>query len=97
MMGERMFSDKIKVGLAGVALFGATFGLASAASAGVVVKSTGPSAGEYPVGRQVADNTTITLQARSTWLWFCSRVRTQWNQSRRSASCGLTLAHWIVC
>ncbi len=58
-----MFSDKIKVGLAGVALFGATFGLASAASAGVVVKSTGPSAGEYPVGRQVADNTTITLQA----------------------------------
>ena len=63
MMGEHMFSDKMKSGLMGLALAGAAFAVPSAASAGVVVKSTGPSAGSYPVGRQVADGSTITLRA----------------------------------
>jgi hypothetical protein len=58
-----MFSDKIKTVLTFVALAGAALALPGAANAGVVVKSTGPSAGDYPVGRQVADNATITLQA----------------------------------
>ncbi|MEM7780705.1 MAG: hypothetical protein AAF697_09970 [Pseudomonadota bacterium] len=49
--------------MTGLALVGALFTLPSFASAGVVVKSTGPSAGEYPVGRQVADSSTITLRA----------------------------------
>ena len=58
-----MFSDKIKARLTGLALIGAVFTVPGAASAGVVVKSSGPSAGEYPVGRQVNDSATITLQA----------------------------------
>lgn len=43
----------------------AAFGLAGAepARAGVVVKSTGPSSGQFPVGKKLADADTITLRA----------------------------------
>ncbi|EAQ27649.1 hypothetical protein NAP1_08652 [Erythrobacter sp. NAP1] len=58
-----MFSDKFKARLAGLALAGAVLSVPGVASAGVVVKSSGPSAGSYPVGRQVADSATITLRA----------------------------------
>lgn len=62
-MGEHMFSDKVKTRIAGLALAGAALAaIPAAVSAGVVVKSTGPSAGTYPVGRQVADSATITLR-----------------------------------
>jgi len=37
--------------------------LAPAAMAGVVVSASGPSAGQYPVGRQIADNASVTLRA----------------------------------
>ena len=40
----------------------AAIGLAAPALAGVVVKSSGPSAGEYPVGKKVGDNDRITLR-----------------------------------
>jgi hypothetical protein len=58
-----MFSDKMRARLAGLALIGAVFAVPGAASAGVVVKSSGPSAGQYPVGRQVSDTATISLRA----------------------------------
>lgn len=62
-MGELMFSDKMKARFLGAALAGAVLAVPGAASAGVVVKSSGPSAGDYPVGRQVADGSSITLRA----------------------------------
>lgn len=63
-MGELMFSDKFKTRVAGLAMAAAALAVVPvAAHAGVVVKSSGPSAGEYPVGRQVADTATITLRA----------------------------------
>jgi hypothetical protein len=43
--------------LAGLALF------AGSAQAGVVVKATGPSAGEYPVGKKLDDSATVALKA----------------------------------
>lgn len=58
-----MFSDKMKTRIAGMALLGAVMTIPSAASAGVVVKSTGPSSSSYPVGRQVEDSASITLRA----------------------------------
>ena len=58
-----MFSDRMKARMAGLALLGAVFAVPSMASAGVVVKSTGPSASRYPVGQQVADNAKIVLRA----------------------------------
>ncbi len=58
-----MFSAKMKTRFAGAALLGAVMTIPSVASAGVVVKSTGPSAGSYPVGRQVEDSASITLRA----------------------------------
>ncbi len=62
-----MFSDKFMGRFAGrflsVALVGAAMTIPAAASAGVVVKSTGPSSGTYPVGQQVDDSSTITLRA----------------------------------
>ena len=57
-----MFSDKMKARFAGLVLAGAALAAPGMASAGVVVKSSGPSAGQYPVGRQVADTATITLR-----------------------------------
>ena len=62
-MGELMFSAKMKTLALGAALGVAALAVPSAASAGVVVKSTGPSAGSYPVGRQVEDGSAITLRA----------------------------------
>ena len=62
-MGEHMFSVKLKARALGLALAGACLSVSGAAAAGVVVKSTGPSAGTYPVGKKVADSATITLRA----------------------------------
>lgn len=59
-----MFSAKLTSKFARAALAGAMIiGVSATAQAGVVVKSSGPSAGEYPVGRQVADRATIRLRA----------------------------------
>ena len=58
-----MFSISIKRRLRALALAGAALALPGAAMAGVVVKSTGPSASRYPVGSKVDDNATITLKA----------------------------------
>lgn len=58
-----MFSDRIKARLGALALAGAALALPLAAMAGVVVKSTGPSATKYPVGTKVDDNASITLKA----------------------------------
>ncbi len=58
-----MFSDKIGLRIAALALAGAAMALPLAAQAGVVVKSTGPSATKYPVGTKVDDNASITLKA----------------------------------
>lgn len=58
-----MFSDKFKTRLVGLALVGAVMTVPGAAAAGVVVKSAGPSAGTYPVGKKVADASTITLRS----------------------------------
>lgn len=57
-----MFSVNFKARMASLALIGAAFAIPGAVNAGVVVKSTGPSSGTYPVGRQVADNASITLR-----------------------------------
>ena len=57
-----MFSVKFKARMAGLALLGAACVFPGAASAGVVVKSQGPSSGTYPVGRQIADSASITLR-----------------------------------
>ncbi|MEE4154540.1 MAG: hypothetical protein V2I27_10310 [Erythrobacter sp.] len=46
-----------------MALAGALLVASSAAMAGVVVKSSGPSAGDYPVGKKIDDEATITLKA----------------------------------
>ena len=58
-----MFSVKSKARMAGLAAVAAVMTLPGAAAAGVVVKSAGPSAGTYPVGKKVADSSTITLRA----------------------------------
>jgi len=58
-----MFSDRIKARLGALALAGAALALPAAALAGVVVKSTGPSATRYPVGTKLDDSATITLKA----------------------------------
>lgn len=58
-----MFSDRIKGRLVAVALAGAALALPVAAMAGVVVKSTGPSATRYPVGTKLDDNASISLKA----------------------------------
>lgn len=46
----------------GAALAGAAMLAAGAANAGVVVKASGPSAGQYPVGKKLDDAATITLK-----------------------------------
>lgn len=58
-----MFSDSMKRQMAALALGAAALALPVAAHAGVVVKSTGPSAGQYPVGTKLDDAATITLKA----------------------------------
>jgi hypothetical protein len=58
-----MFSDRFKARFAALALAGMAMVLPVAAMAGVVVKSTGPSAARYPVGTKLEDTATITLKA----------------------------------
>lgn len=58
-----MFSARLKARLGALALAGAALALPVTAMAGVVVKSTGPSATRYPVGTKVDDNASITLKA----------------------------------
>jgi hypothetical protein len=57
-----MFSANSKARLAALTLAGAAFAIPAAALAGVVVKSTGPSSSQYPVGKKVDDDATITLK-----------------------------------
>lgn len=57
-----MFSARMKRTMAALALTGAALALPVAAMAGVVVKSTGPSATKYPVGTKLDDNASITLK-----------------------------------
>lgn len=57
-----MFSGKITVRTTALALAGAAFALPFGALAGVVVKSTGPSASRYPVGTKLDDDANITLR-----------------------------------
>ncbi len=57
-----MFSDRFTARLRALALAGAALTLPVAAMAGVVVKSTGPSATKYPVGTKLDDNATIALK-----------------------------------
>lgn len=57
-----MFSARMKSRIAGMAMAGALFALPAAAMAGVVVKVSGPSAGEFPVGTQLDDEASITLR-----------------------------------
>jgi hypothetical protein len=58
-----MFSDRIKRRMAALVLGAAALALPVAAQAGVVVKSTGPSARQYPVGTKLDDSASITLKA----------------------------------
>lgn len=58
-----MFLDRLKAPLGALVLAGAALALPAAAMAGVVVKSTGPSATKYPVGTKLDDNASITLKA----------------------------------
>ncbi|AOL22792.1 hypothetical protein Ga0102493_111770 [Erythrobacter litoralis] len=58
-----MFSDKMKRRISRAALIGAALAMPVAAAAGVVVKSSGPSAGTYKVGTKVEDGASITLKA----------------------------------
>lgn len=57
-----MFSDRMKTRFGALALAGAMLALPVTAWAGVVVKSTGPSATRYPVGSKLDDSATITLK-----------------------------------
>ena len=49
--------------VAALAVASAGLALAAPAAAGVVVKSSGPSAGQYPVGKKLDDSSSITLKA----------------------------------
>ncbi len=57
-----MFSDSFKSLFRTLVLAGAALALPVAAMAGVVVKSTGPSATRYPVGTKLDDNASIALK-----------------------------------
>jgi hypothetical protein len=57
-----MFWAKVKRTMAAAGLAAAALALPVAAMAGVVVKSTGPSAAQYPIGTKLDDNASITLQ-----------------------------------
>lgn len=61
-----MFSAKKSTVLGAIALAGVLFVAPGVANAGVVVKSSGPSAAQYPVGTKLDDAATITLQAGDT-------------------------------
>ena len=57
-----MFWAKLRVRLAAAMLSGGLLAAAVSAEAGVVVKSSGPTASRYPVGTKLDDNATITLR-----------------------------------
>ena len=57
-----MFWDNLKSKVTALAVVSAALALPVAAMAGVVVKSTGPSATRYPVGTKLEDNASITLK-----------------------------------
>ncbi len=57
-----MFSGNIKTRLAALAMLGGIAALPASAFAGVVVKSSGPSAARFPVGTKLDDSATITLR-----------------------------------
>lgn len=57
-----MFSARIKARLTGLALACAAVAAPAAVMAGVVVKSSGPSAARFPVGTKLDDSATITLR-----------------------------------
>lgn len=57
-----MFSTRCKARVAALVLAGATLAVPGATMAGVVVKSSGPSASQYPVGTKLDDDATITLR-----------------------------------
>lgn len=57
-----MFSAKLRARTVGLALAGAALGAPVALTAGVVVKSSGPSATRFPVGTKLDDSATITLR-----------------------------------
>lgn len=46
-----------------IAAAGLSVAMAAGAQAGVVVKASGPSAGQYPVGKKLDDSSTVTLKA----------------------------------
>lgn len=68
-----MFSANLKARVAGLALVGAVLAAPIAALAGVVVKSTGPSASKYPVGMKIDDNASVTLKAGDSVTVLTSR------------------------
>lgn len=57
-----MFSAKPILVASALSLSAAAFVTAAPAFAGVVVKSSGPSAAQFPVGKKLADTDTITLR-----------------------------------
>ncbi len=57
-----MFSARIRARLACLAVCGGLLAAPAAALAGVVVKSSGPTASRYPIGTKLDDNATITLR-----------------------------------
>lgn len=58
-----MFSVKTLMFSAALSVVGLTAVAPEGAQAGVVVKSSGPSAGQFPVGKKVDDNGRITLKS----------------------------------
>lgn len=58
-----MFWNRFTRRIGPALLAGAALALPGAVAAGVVVKSTGPSATRYPVGTKVDDNASVTLKA----------------------------------
>lgn len=61
MFSVESLSRPVVLVCAGIAL-----ALAAPAMAGVVIKSSGPSAGQFPVGKKFEDSATITLKAGDT-------------------------------
>jgi len=57
-----MFSARMKRRICGALLAGACLAMPASVLAGVVVKSSGPSASRFPVGTKLDDNATITLR-----------------------------------
>ncbi|WP_271438162.1 hypothetical protein [Pontixanthobacter luteolus] len=61
-----MFSVKSRTISAALLASAAFMGLSGTANAGVVIKSSGPSASAYPVGKKLPDSSTVTLREGDT-------------------------------